>query len=168
MYFKYSKSAQKSAFIIATLYSLAFSVISSVIVSFIIRIITSNNYKYNDIISIIIGIACFVSFETVYLITKKGIYLSDDKLIIKNGYKEIGQGAFIDFVNTIDFKDIKKIEYIEKYEAIFKGHEKFFGMRNRNSSYVVLTVSSQPYNTLFYISAQNEKKLFETLNSKLK
>ena len=101
MYFKYSKSAQKSAFIIATLYSLAFSVISSVIVSFIIRIITSNNYKYNDIISIIIGIACFVSFETVYLITKKGIYLSDDKLIIKNGYKEIGQGAFIDFVNTI-------------------------------------------------------------------
>ena len=97
MYFKYSKSAQKSAFIIATLYSLAFSVISSVIVSFIIRIITSNNYKYNDIISIIIGIACFVSFETVYLITKKGIYLSDDKLIIKNGYKEIGQGAFIDF-----------------------------------------------------------------------
>ena len=156
MYFKYSKSAQKSAFIIATLYSLAFSVISSVIVSFIIRIITSNNYKYNDIISIIIGIACFVSFETVYLITKKGIYLSDDKLIIKNGYKEIGQGAFID------------IEYIEKYEAIFKGHEKFFGMCNRNSSYVVLTVSSQPYNILFYISAQNEKKLFETLNSKLK
>ena len=102
------------------------------------------------------------------MITKKGIYLSDDKLIIKNGYKEIGQGAFIDFVNTIDFKDIKKIEYIEKYEAIFKGHEKFFGMCNRNSSYVVLTVSSQPYNILFYISAQNEKKLFETLNSKLK
>ena len=91
------------------------------------------------------------------MITKKGIYLIDDKLIIKNGYKEIGQGAFIDFVNTIDFKDIKKIEYIEKYEAIFKGNEKFFGKCNRNSSYVVLTVSSQPYNTLFYISAQNEK-----------
>ena len=36
MYFEYSKSAQISSFIIATLYSLAFSVISSVIVSFII------------------------------------------------------------------------------------------------------------------------------------
>ncbi len=168
MYFKYSKAAQKSAFIIAALYSLAFSIISSVIVSFIIRIITSNNYKYGDIISIIIGIACFVSFEAVYLITKKGIYISDDKLIIKNGYKEIGQGAFIDFVNTINFKDIKKIEYCEKYEAVFKNQEKFFGKCNRNSSYVVLTVSSQPYDTLFYISAQNEKELFETLNNKLK
>lgn len=60
------------------------------------------------------------------------------------------------------------IEYIEKYEAIFNGQEKFFGKCNRNSSYVVLTISSQPYDTLFYISAQNEKKLFETLNSKLK
>ena len=53
------------------------------------------------------------------------------------------------------------IEYIEKYETIFKGHEKFFGMCNRNSSYVVLTVSSQPYNTLFYISAQNEKNFLK-------
>ncbi len=102
------------------------------------------------------------------MITKKGIYINDDKLLIKNEYKEIGQGAFINFVNTIDFKDIKKIEYCEKYEAIFKSQEKFFGKCNKNSSYVVLTVSSQPYDTLFYISAQNKKELFETLNSKLK
>lgn len=167
MFFKYSKKAKLSGAIIATIYSLIFSVLLNIIIDFAINLIlgfNKNNTFLKFIIFIISG-CCFLVFEGIYFFTKKGIYLFDDCLILKNGYTETGINKFLNFSNMINFNDILDIEFYKTYKPICPSQEKFFGIKMRNSNYVILTVNTKPTNILLYISVENSIELYKALQN---
>lgn len=157
MFFNYTKKTKNAAWLVASIYACAFGVLLSVILSFAINYLLSDtDSNYIEIIPIISGIACFVIFEFTYLFSKKGVYTTEDKLTLKNGYKETGRNAFVNFSNEIYFRDILDVEFYDKYEPISTMQEKFIGKRVKDNSYVVLTIKAEPNNILLYLSVENE------------
>lgn len=164
MFFEYNKKIKIGSWLIASIYSCAFGVLLGFISLFGIQYLLNDLNTFNvEIISIAIGAICFLGFELVYLFSKKGVYISDDRLILKNGYKETGRGAFVDFQNDILFKDILNVEFLERYEPLSSMQEKFIGKCVKDCHYVVLTIKSEPYNILLYISVENEVEFCKLL-----
>lgn len=164
MFFEYNKKIKIGGWLIASIYSCAFGVLLGFISSFGFQYLLNDSDSFNvEIISIAIGAICFLGFELVYLFSKKGVYISDDRLILKNGYKETGRGAFVDFQNDILFKDILNVEFLERYEPLSSMQEKFIGKCVKDCHYVVLTIKSEPYNILLYLSVENEVEFCKLL-----
>lgn len=157
MFFEYNKKTKISSLLIASIYSCAFGVLLGFISSFVIQYLLNYINSFNvQIISIVIGAICFLGFELAFLFSKKGVYVADDRLILKNGYRETGRGAFVNFQNDILYKDILDVEFLERYEPLSSIQEKFIGKCIKDCHYVVLTINSEPYNILLYISVENE------------
>ena len=65
----------------------------------------------------------------------------------------------------INFNDILDIEFYKTYKPICPSQEKFFGIKMRNSNYVILTVNTKPTNILLYISVENSIELYKALQN---
>lgn len=156
MFFEYTKKVKKTTLIVKTFYALVFSIL----LCFMIDFLFDKAY-----FSIIIGAICFIGIECISLFTKKGIEVTEDRLILKNGYKELGRNAFIDYTNYIYYNDILDIEFYDKFEPIMGWNEKVVGLRSRDCHYVVLTIKHEPNNILLYISVENEVEFLKLLEA---